>query len=432
MKSVIEVYYNGGWIPAAEFEPTGASPYAARFEYLTEYVFSADNPIPVSLAYPVTGEVSLSTDDGAAAALGPAFLLDLVPQGLGRRYLAGVLGLNPLLDENDLFFAQYGAYNPIGHLRLDTAVDFYRERVAHLMDAQLQGFRIEDLRTQDFRDYLVAHDMMAAGSTGVQGAAPKYLLTQDSDGLWFPDVALPDERAAKHWLVKLPRGNHSTDRDVLRNEAAYLRVARYCGIRSGEEPRFEDDMLFFARFDRSVDAHGVQRLHQESAASLSGLLGFGMSVSLFDLVAGVRRHVRDATGETLEFLKRDVLNVAMRNPDNHARNTAVQLLPDGTVQLTPLFDFAPMYMDREFVTRGCHWRIGKGPELERWDQIICEITDDETERRVLTQGLRDFQPTVEQLPQIMRDCGVDDNIITACERHIERQAARIGEMTGHG
>ncbi|WP_375338497.1 hypothetical protein [Variovorax paradoxus] len=37
----------------------------------------------------------------------------------------------------------------------------------------------------------------------------------------------------------------------------------------------------------------------------------------------------------------------MRNTDNHARNTAVQRLPDGALQLTPIFDFAPMFLDPE-------------------------------------------------------------------------------------
>jgi serine/threonine-protein kinase HipA len=92
----------------------------------------------------------------------------------------------------------------------------------------------------------------------------------------------------------------------------------------------------------AVTKAGVHRLHQESAASLAGLTGFNDRPSQFTLLQALREVVTDKTGETIEFLKRDVLNLAMRNTDNHARNTAVQKV-GAEVRLTPLFDFAPMY-----------------------------------------------------------------------------------------
>ena len=55
-----------------------------------------------------------------------------------------------------------------------------------------------------------------------------------------------------------------------------------------------------------------------------------------------------------------MLNLALRNTDNHARNTAVQRLVDGSIQLTPLYDFAPMYLDPELIVRGCVWRDASG------------------------------------------------------------------------
>jgi serine/threonine-protein kinase HipA len=62
----------------------------------------------------------------------------------------------------------------------------------------------------------------------------------------------------------------------------------------------------------------VHRLHQESLASLCGLRGFGVSASQQTLLKGLRAVVSDPLCETIEFLRRDVLNLAMRNTDNHA------------------------------------------------------------------------------------------------------------------
>src|SRR6185369_16180261 len=110
--------------------------------------------------------------------------------------------------------------------------------------------------------------------------------------------------------------------------------------------------------------------HQESLASLVGLTAFGQPVSLFELAAALARYASDPAVELGEFMKRDILNMALRNTDNHPRNTAVQRLPSGSVQLTPLYDFAPMYLDRHQLPRHCSWRLGKSVELTDWELIF--------------------------------------------------------------
>lgn len=430
MRSTIETYQNGRWIAAAEFDPVGKGPYTATFEYRMDYVFG-ENPLPVSFALPVAAD-RLGLDEEGEAPPCPAFLLDLVPQGRGRKYLAQELKLDDS-ERHDLLLAQYGAFNPIGNLRLDTAVQFYRERAAQQASEKEQGFTLEEIlaRKEEFLEHIWIHAMLTAGTTGVQGAAPKFLMTQNTEGLWFADAALPDDKAAKHWLVKLPRGVHETDYTVLRNEAAYLRVAERCGIRTGGEPQFHKDMLFVQRFDRIVDQAGprlLHRLHQESLASLAGIHGFGLPTSLFDLAAAFRRHVTDPVGETAEFIKRDILNIAMRNTDNHARNTAVQRLPNGTVQLTPVFDFAPMYMDREFITRSCKWRIDNGPELADWEEIIQKFSFHDTEKEAIAKRIKAFHPVIERMAETMQDCGVEPLIVDNCKANIENQAARLERL----
>lgn len=425
MRSTIEVFRHGQWIPAAEFEPVGPSPYTATFEYRVDYVFS-DDPVPVSLALPVTTDrVGFDADGGAPPC--PAFLLDLVPQGRGRKYLAQELKIADG-EQQDLLFAQHGAFNPIGNLRLDTAAQFYRERTAAHPPVH-EGFSLDEIvtRQEDFLEHIWLHAMLTAGTTGVQGAAPKFLLTQDADDRWFADASIPDDISVKHWLVKLPRGSHETDYAVLHNEAAYLRTAQRCDIRTEGEPQMHGDMLFVRRFDRIVDATGLHRLHQESLASLANLRGFGISASLFDLLDAFRPHVTDPVAEAAEFMKRDILNLAMRNTDNHARNTAVQRLPNGVVQLTPLFDFAPMYMDREFITRGCRWRRG-GTELTDWEEIVRATAFNEVEQEAIMGKLAAFRPRVEALPEIMRECGVVPEIIEACRRNIDAQAEQLARL----
>jgi serine/threonine-protein kinase HipA len=195
------------------------------------------------------------------------------------------------------------------------------------------------------------------------------------------------------------------------------------------------DMLFLRRFDRLVvPGGGVQRLHQESLASVVGQRGFGVAQSQQALLAGLRRVVTDPARETLEFIKRDVLNLALRNTDNHARNTAVQRTPQGIVQLTPLFDFAPMFKDPEVVPRSCHWRDKAGVRQADWRQVIEQLDVPDTERTALAAELSEFADTVARLDAIALDCGVERVVIDACARAIDAQARQLMDLAGtaHG
>jgi serine/threonine-protein kinase HipA len=429
--ATIQIHRDGVWMPAATIQALGVD--RCRFEYLPEYVFS-DDPWPVAIGLPVgleperliEGPTGPEPDRRA-----PAFLYDLVPQGKGRKYLIELLHLQ---DSDSLIMplVMAGAFNPIGCLRLDSAIAFFNEQVQLNPDpATGQGFDLDDVltRSQGFLDHLSLHAMLASGTTGVQGVAPKFLLTTDHEGRWFADMALPDERAQEHWLIKLPRGKSNEDRAVLRNEAGYLRLAAAYGLRTMAAPELHGEILFIRRFDRQVIGQTVRRLHQESLASICDLRGFGIPRSQQTLLKGLRAAVSDPLCETIEFMRRDVLNLAMRNTDNHARNTAVQRLADGTVQLTPVFDFAPMYLDSEVVVRSCHWRDAAGRTQDNWTQIVETLEVGDLERGIIASALTDFAAVVAELPRIAADSGIEPDVINACRATIERQAEQLQALS---
>lgn len=429
--SLIEIYLDGRWTEAASLQVFG--PDRCRIDYLPQYQFSA-KPEPLSLGWPLDAPADLVLRrDGLPDEFdrrAPPFLYDLVPQGKGRQFLLKQLDL---ADSDNLVLPllMAGAFNPIGCLRLQSAVDFYGQHTT--VGAQDEGFTLEDILTKSeaFLDHLSLHAMLATGTTGVQGVAPKFLLTQDADDRWFADLALPDGQAKTHWLVKLPRGRADADRAVLRNEAAYLRVASELGIRSHAAPALHGEMLFVRRFDRVADATGLQRLHQESVASLAGVRGFGMPLSMQDMLQAIRANVSNPQTETIEFLKRDALNIALRNTDNHARNTAVQRLPDGTVQLTPVFDFAPMFMDPEIVPRSSHWLTPDGKrrvtDFGQIAELLGALLPGKEMRPVLSE-LKAFGAELARLPEVARDKGVESAVLDQCLLSIERVARELQDL----
>ena len=428
---LIEIHLGGRWVEAASLQVFG--PDRCRIDYLPQYQFSA-NPEPLSLGWPLDAPADLPLRRHGLPdefdRLAPPFLYDLVPQGKGRQFLLKQLGL---VDSDNLVLPLVlaGAFNPIGCLRLQSAVDFYQQ---HSAVGELdEGFSLHDIlaKSDTFLDHLSLHAMLAAGTTGVQGVAPKFLLAQNADDRWFADLALPDNQAGAHWLVKLPRGRADDDRAVLRNEAAYLRVAAELGLRSHAAPALHGEMLFVRRFDRVVDATGLHRLHQESVASLAGVRGFGMPLSMQEMLLAIRANVSHPQAETIEFLKRDALNSALRNTDNHARNTAVQRLPDGTVQLTPVFDFAPMFMDPEIVPRSSHWLTPDGKRRVADFRHIAELLESllpGKEMRALLTELQAFGAEVARLPEVAKNQGVESTVLDQCLLSIERVARELQDL----
>lgn len=422
MECHIEIFHDGQWQQAAYAHFSGVVLQGFRatscvFEYDFDYAF-ADAPPPVSLRFPV---------DAARHNLNswPTFLYDLVPQGNGRRFLLERLGLGDH-QAADLPLLCAGAFNPIGCLRIKEAVDYYRGHIEQHISIT-KGFEFGDLlaRGQKFHEEMMVHGMLATGGTGVQGVAPKYLLTKAKTGRWYPDAALADEDAAEHFIVKRPRGTTLDDQKVLRNEAAYMQVARLMGLRTHALPELHGDMLFVPRFDRQTSGTKVRRFHQESVASIAGLAGFGFQANQFILVDAIRRVVDSPLEETIEFIQRDVLNLAMKNLDNHARNTAVQTI-DGVTRLTPLFDFAPMYLDPEGIVRSARWYHRETKkEISHWKDVLPHLLLPEAEYWEVVTSLVAFGEKLSDLPGHMESAGVDADIIDFVRPSILAQQAQL-------
>lgn len=421
----IEIWLDDCWRECAvttfsDFVQRGMRATGTAFEYNLTYAFT-DGSEAASLAFPLSAD-RIILDDW------PPFLYDLVPQGNGRKFLLGRMMLADA-PAADLPLLMAGAFNPIGRLRIREAVEYYNAHVDQ-HDLATRGFELGELISRDatFHEHMMVHGMLAAGGTGIQGVAPKYLFTQATDGLWYPDASLPDTHSARHFIVKRPRGQTDADKKVLRNERGYMAVAKAMGLRVHAPLEQYGDLLFIPRFDRRKVGTRVERLHQESLASISGLTGFGNQADQFVLLTALRAVVADPTQETIEFLKRDVLNLALRNTDNHARNTAVQTC-DGMTRLSPLFDFAPMYLDPEGIARSSRWYDPVSrKELTSWRAVFAGLALGSAERHQIVQEMRAFGELLSNLEEAMRTAEIDADIVDFVRPSIMTQQAQLLEL----
>jgi serine/threonine-protein kinase HipA len=414
MECTIEIFLDGRWRKAAQFVPHTESlnkgyRCGGRFSYSVQYAGEYLEYAQASVAcrFPVNFEFyHLDT--------WPPFLLDILPSGAARRDWLGRLHLS------DGFAADWellikGAGNPIGNIRI-------MEASTSPAEGSHAGFSRDDIleRGEEFIEYARRHNAPVSGSSGAQGDAPKFLLTQDSHGKWHADGALADSEASQHWIVKFPRGKKASDRQILRNETAYYQVATRMGLHVGKPLHFEKDALFVPRFDRAVVDGAVHRYGVESLCSLANIAEFGSRPSQIRLLESLMRFSSNPQADAEEFVLRDILNVALGNTDNHPRNSAV-LKIGNQVRLSPLFDFAPMILDDQGIARVCHWVDAETAGYPNWSELPESLRPLGIDSASLYRRISAFAEQFESLPQILKACGVDEDLI-------HRLSGRISEV----
>jgi serine/threonine-protein kinase HipA len=243
--------------------------------------------------------------------------------------------------------------------------------------------------------------------------------------MFHAEGALADEKIRAFWLVKFPRGRRSEARNeqILRNEAPYLEVARLFGIRTGDPLRYEQGALFVPRFDRQVADGRVERMGMHSLYAVAGLAGYGAAVSNDTFCRALAAVATDPARELQEYIRRDILNLALRNTDNHGRNSAV-LRSGDQIALSPLFDFAPMFLDPEGIGRVSRWEDEPPGRQPDWRAVVAKF-EDIFPSAISMKWLAGIGAKVRHLPATMRDCRVDEDIIERLSRWIAEVAAGL-------
>lgn len=369
----------------------------------------------------------------------PVFLIDMLPQGFGRQELLRRIGQSPtagVVADWKLLLA--GAGNPIGHLRVKEAAEWLGANAG-----AVRGFTDDEVaqRGDEFSEYLASHGLFVAGSSGVQGEWPKVLLTRADDGLLYLDHTLPDERAVQHFIVKFGRGTDPQLASILLHEAPYMGIAQQLGLRVHAPLVLRERALFIPRFDRQVHAGAVTRLAQESIATLTGMPGFEAVPSHDQVCLELMRHCTDPQSEVLEYLKRDVANLALGNKDNHARNTAVQRDFNGRIALTPLYDFAPMVLHPDGIARRIRWKDNDGGQPD-WGRVLDRIGElsaqvqkerrkkgpDPVQRAPLVEGLKAMAPALARIATEGDTMGLEPELLQLLRPGIAARAQELAAL----
>lgn len=418
MEFTVQTHVDGEWRDAAVIslnDPGRGITGRTVVSYETDYwadlacVDAMDAPVTdrraVSVRYPV--DVDFQPSDSW-----PAWLLDMMPQGPARVRIAHEEGFRADDPAVEIRLLMRAGGSPIGNLRIREA---YQEEWGRLSGLNCPPLSSTDIETGTdlFLDVINRFSLAASGSSGVQGEWPKALLTRSArDGFWYPDPFVPTGEGAEHVIVKLLKSSGDNDRLILASEAPYLEIARAFGLKVAAPLRYNPGVLIIPRFDREV-ADGEVRLHgQESLTSALGVPAFGIPRAHEEYLRVIRDFSEDPAADSLEYLMRDVLNLACGNPDNHGRNSALSRPAGGGVRLSPLFDFAPMRLSDAGIARQSRWDcLGIEDPRGDWSKVCEAVACDGLSREDVARALIDTLPFLRDLRDIASSLGVKPEVI---------------------
>ena len=393
----VQTWLGGGWHDAAKVtfhEPEKGHRGSTTTTYLLDYfvqhacVDAVSSPVvderALSVRMPVGEDIWLPT--------WPAFLMDMLPQGPARILLGRAIGLNAVLPSSEVELLAYAAATPVGNLRIAEAAG----KTARPPD--MQGIHLDDVLSRSERFVAFASSLPWASPSSVclQGEWPKLLLTMTDDGMLFPDAAVPDADAKQRYVVKLARSRDPRDSLILEIEVLYARLAADIGLRVLSGHMGGQGVIMIPRFDRDA-TDGSVRHGQESLVAALGIAEFGHLAEHEQYLSVISGVSADPASDRLEYLRRDLVNLALGNDDNHGRNTALAK-SCGKVRLAQVFDLAPMKLSGKGVARSSKWsclRNGGNDYGPDWRQVAASVATDSGEEAALLDGLGDV---AERLP----------------------------------
>ncbi|HEV7586631.1 MAG TPA: type II toxin-antitoxin system HipA family toxin [Longimicrobium sp.] len=251
--------------------------------------------------------------------------------------------------------------------------------------------------------------LRAGGSPG--GARPKVVVGfREGDGALVSGAG-PLPPGFRAFLVKFEARADPADAGAV--ELAYSRMAAAAGIRIPRARLFSTPGggRYFAaeRFDRPDG--GRRHVH-----TLAGLLHADFRLPSLDYEAYLRAtlHLTRDLAEVEEAFRRMVFNVLACNRDDHARNFAFRMEPDGTWHHTPAYDLTFSSGPGGEHTMSVVGE-GRAPGRRHFSELAAKMS---IEPRARDAVIEQVDAAVARWPAFAADTGVNDALVADVARRL--------------
>lgn len=336
------------------------------FEYTDDFRTSGLELSPIHLPLSRRGPISFPQLRRSDSFQGlPGLLADSLPDAFGnaviRRYFerAGT----PDAAMSPVQKLLYTGSRAMGALEFQPALD----RMDGQADEALQVARLVDeaRRIIEGDTEVAVPEMMQVGASA-GGARAKALILWNRDAGRVKSAFAPRDEGDEQWLIKFDgvtggAGGHVAMKEFApgpfgRIEYVYSLMASAAGVEMAETHLLrERELAHFMtkRFDRD----GEDRIHMHSLGGLQHAdYAIRQILSYEDYFRTIRLLSMGQTAVEQAF-RRMVFNIAARNQDDHVKNLAFLMAPDGKWRLAPAFDVTWAYggswsMTHQMTARG--------------------------------------------------------------------------------
>ncbi len=210
----------------------------------------------------------------------------------------------------------------------------------------------------------------------------------------------------EHWLLKFDGVSDiefGKTADFGRIEYAYYNMATAAGINMTECRLLEENgraHFMTRRFDRIAG----NKLHMQSLCAI-GHFDFNLAGAYgYEQALMTMRKMKLSKKEQLQQYRRMVFNVIARNQDDHTKNIAFLMNPQGEWSLSPAFDMTHSYKPGEGWTQTHQMSLnGKRDHFTRQDLIQVALAND---LKNPDDVIADVITAVEQWPAFADEAGV--------------------------
>lgn len=195
----------------------------------------------------------------------------------------------------------------------------------------------------DMQDVLL--DVLKMG-TSAGGARPKAVIAYNEATGMIRSGQTLRESGYEHWLIKFDGVNDTQFGAIYgygRVEMAYYKMATDAGIEMTESRLIEEEgraHFMTKRFDRK---NGNEKLHMQTFCAMQHYDFSRISSYSYEQLFQTMRLLKLSYAEAEQMYRRMVFNVFARNCDDHTKNFAFLMEPDGKWKLSPAYDICHAY-----------------------------------------------------------------------------------------
>lgn len=398
----------------------------AKFEYSDNFANCGIEPSPILMPVRI-GRVYSFPNLGVETFKGlPGMLADSLPDTYGRALFDRWLALTGRQVGNAIETLCFLGKRCMGALEFEPAIDIpYKSDVKIEIDS-LVNVAAEALKQKENfganlelnKKAAIAEIVRLGTSAGGQRAKAIIAFNKQTGEIRSGQIDAPD--GFDYYLIKLDGVSAETGFRETQNfgrlEYSFFHLVKDCGIDMSECSLIEENgraHFLTKRFDRS----NGEKIHMQTLCGIAHYDYRLLHSFSYEQAFNIMRLLKLPYSQAQEMFRRMVLNVVIRNQDDHTKNISFLMDKNGNWKLSPAYDVGFAYNPLGGWTAQHQMSInGKFDNISRYDLL-------EIGRRNNIKNANEIIDSICEVaanwPTIAKNCGVPINMINHIVKHMK-------------